>query len=301
MEYSAVVDVSRRVAATSKRSEKTALLADLLGTATPHEVPILVGLLVGEPRQGRIGVGWATLRDVRAIGHAQGKATRGAPVTITEVDDLFTTLAATVGAGSQRDRERLLAAMMARLTDNERIHLGQLIGGEVRQGALAGVVTDAIAKASKLPVADVRRAAMLLGDLGAAAARALSGESLAVGLSPLIAVQPMLAGTAVTVTDALALTGPASVEWKLDGARVQVHRLGGEVRVFTRGLNEIATRVPEVVEAALSIPHEHFVLDGEALGLDADGGPLKFQDTMSARAVAFSRFSSTCFTSGERH
>ena len=284
MEYSAVVDVSRRVAATSKRSEKTALLADLLGTATPHEVPILVGLLVGEPRQGRIGVGWATLRDVRAIGHAQGKATRGAPVTITEVDDLFTTLAATVGAGSQRDRERLLAAMMARLTDNERIHLGQLIGGEVRQGALAGVVTDAIAKASKLPVADVRRAAMLLGDLGAAAARALSGESLAVGLSPLIAVQPMLAGTAVTVTDALALTGPASVEWKLDGARVQVHRLGGEVRVFTRGLNEIATRVPEVVEAALSIPHEHFVLDGEALGLDADGGPLKFQDTMSARS-----------------
>lgn len=282
MKYLAVVDVSQRVAATSKRSEKTELLAGLLRAAAPQEVPILVGLLVGEPRQGRIGVGWATLRDVRAI--AQASEAKQPSVTVVEIDDLFTTLAGTAGTGSQRDRERLLADMMTRLTAAERDHLARLFGGEVRQGALAGVVTDAVAKASKLPIADVRRAAMLLGDLGTAAARALAGESLAVGLAPLIAVQPMLAGTAATVAEALLLTGPASVEWKLDGARVQVHRVGNDVRVFTRGLNEIGARVPEIVEAALTIPDGDFVLDGEALGLDADGGPLKFQDTMRAQS-----------------
>lgn len=282
MEYSAVVDVSLRVAATSKRSEKTTLLADLLRSATPAEVPTLVGLLVGEPRQGRIGVGWATLRDVRAIGSGNAAATSS--VSITEIDNLFAALAGKAGAGSQRDREQLLAAMMSRLTLDEQRHLAQLFGGEVRQGAVAGVVADAIAKAADAAAADVRRAAMLLGDLGSAASLALAGESLAVGLSPLIAVQPMLAGTATTVTDALALTGPASVEWKLDGARIQVHRRGSELRVFTRGLNEIAARVPEIVEAALTIRHDNFVLDGEALGLDDDGGPLKFQDTMSGRS-----------------
>ncbi|MEQ1873260.1 MAG: ATP-dependent DNA ligase [Ilumatobacteraceae bacterium] len=297
MQYSAVVAVSRRVAATSKRSEKTALLADLLRAATTAEVTMLVGLLVGEPRQGRIGVGWATLRDVKAI--ASGNAASTSSVTLTELDDLFTMLAGTAGAGSQRDREQLLAAMMTRLTADEQQHLAQLFGGEVRQGALAGVVTDAIAKAANAPATDVRRAAMLLGDLGAAASLALGGQSLAVGLSPLIAVQPMLAGTAPTVTDALALTGPASVEWKLDGARIQVHRRGSELRVFTRGLNEIGARVPEIVDAALTIPHEHFVLDGEALGLDADGGPLKFQDTMRAQSRLQPFFFDVLYLDGE--
>jgi DNA ligase-1 len=140
---------------------------------------------------------------------------------------------------------------------------------------------------------------MLLGDLGAAASLALAGKSLAVGLSPLIAVQPMLAGTAPTVTDALALTGPASVEWKLDGARIQVHRRGSELRVFTRGLHEIASRVPEIVEAALTIPYKNFVLDGEALGLDADGGPLKFQDTMRARSRLQPFFFDVLYLDGE--
>lgn len=297
MEYSAVVDVSRQVAATAKRSLKTALLADLLRAATLREVPILVGLLVGEPRQGRIGVGWATLRDVRAIG--QGAAATTSSVSLTEIDDMFTALAGTSGTGSQRDREQLLSSMMARLVADEQEHLAKLFGGEVRQGALAGVVTYAVAKASNTPTADVRRAAMLLGDLGAAASLALAGESLAVGLSPLIAVQPMLAGTAPTVAEALALTGPASVEWKLDGARIQVHRRGDELRVFTRGLNEISARVPEIVEAALTIPHEHFVLDGEALGLDADGGPLKFQDTMSGKSRLQPFFFDVLYLDGE--
>ncbi len=297
MNYAAVVDVSQRVAATSKRLEKTQLLAELLRAATPHEVPILVGLLVGEPRQGRIGVGWATLRDVRTIG--QGIAATTASVTVAEIDEMFSTLAGTAGAGSQRDRERLLAAVMARLTREEQTHLGKLFGGEVRQGALAGVVADAIAKAASVPAADLRRAAMLLGDLGAAASLALAGETLAVGLSPLIAVQPMLAGTAPTVKEALELTGPASVEWKLDGARIQVHRRGDELKVFTRGLNEIGARVPEIVEAALTIPHNHFVLDGEALGLDEDGGPLKFQDTMRAQSRLRPFFFDVLYLDGE--
>lgn len=278
MDYATVVAASQRVAATTKRSQKTEVFADLLRSAAPAEVAIVVGLLTGEPRQGRIGVGWATLRDVRALG--EGRLAPAPTVSVGEIDHLLQTLAATDGVGSQQAREQMLAAMMARLTADEQEHLARLFGGEVRQGALAGVVGDAVARAAGVPIADVRRAAMLLGDLAAAAALAMSGGSLAVGLTPLIAVQPMLASTAASVGAALAATGPASVEWKLDGARIQVHRQGDDVHVFTRGLNEIGGRVPEIVAAARALPHESFVFDGEALGLDADGGPLRFQDTM---------------------
>ncbi|MGB8858436.1 MAG: ATP-dependent DNA ligase [Ilumatobacteraceae bacterium] len=279
MQYAAVVDASLKVAATSKRSEKTALLAELLRQASPPEVPVIIGLLVGAPRQGRVGVGWARLRDARVPPASE------ASVTVTELDAAISALAATTGGGSQRDREQQLAHLMGRLTLQEQAHLVRLFAGEMRQGANEGVVADAVAKAAGVTGAALRRAAMLLGDLGAAAGRALNGESLAVGLSPLVGVQPMLAGTAPTVADALALTGPASVEWKLDGARVQVHRKGDDVRVFTRSLHEIGAHVPELVRTALSLPHDEFVLDGEALGLDADGAPLKFQDSMSAGSV----------------
>src|SRR3954447_21907591 len=144
-----------------------------------------------------------------------------------------------------------------------------MIIGEIREGASEGVVAEAVAKASGRPVADVRRAAMLLGDLGAAARQALTGLPIEdVGLTPLVGVQPMLAATAASIAEALAVTGPASVEWKLDGARIQVHRLGEAVRVFTRSLHEIGANVPEIVEAAMSLEPASFVLDGEALGLD---------------------------------
>ncbi|MBI4882831.1 MAG: ATP-dependent DNA ligase [Actinobacteria bacterium] len=282
MQYVEVVVASQRVTATSKRSEKSAILAEVLRRATPAEVPVVVGLLTGDPPQGRTGIGWSMVRDVRAVG--QGAHAAAPSVTVAEIDDLLSALAGTTGAGSQGDRQRMLVAMMTRLTEVEQAHLVRLFGGEMRQGALAGVVSDAVAKAADVPVVDLRRAAMLLGDLGLAAARALAGESLAVGLSPLVAVQPMLAASATTVTDALILTGPASVEWKLDGARIQVHRDGDVVRVFTRGLNEIGSRVPAIVEAARALRHRQFVLDGEALGLDPDGNPLKFQDTMRAHS-----------------
>lgn len=279
MQYALIVDVSRRVAATSKRSEKVAALADVLRRAPLAEVTTVVGLLVGAPRQGRLGVGWVTLRDAAVAPAA------GSDVTVAEVDAAFDALAAASGEGSQRARDEVLSAVLARLTAEEQQHLVRVISGELRQGANDGVVTDAVAKAAGVPVVALRRAVMLLGDLGAAARRALAGESLDVGLTPLVGVQPMLAGTAASVTAALELTGPASVEWKLDGARVQVHRRGDDVRVFTRSLRDVSANVPELVAVARSLPVDSFVLDGEALGLDVDGNPLAFQDTMSAGTV----------------
>lgn len=288
MQYALIVDLSQRVAQTPKRTEKVAAIAGVLHTTPPALVPAVVGMLVGEPRQGRVGVGWATLRDVRVPPvdpAARGGVDGDASVTVEEIDELFTRLSAVGGDGAQRERERLLAAVLARLTEAEQAHLVRLFGGEMRQGANDGVVADAVAKAAGLRGAEVRRAAMLLGDLGAAARLALAGESLDVGLTPGVGVQPMLAGTAASVTEALALTGPASIEYKLDGARVQVHRRGDDVRVLTRSLRDITDGVPEIVRAALSVPAAEFVIDGEALGLDADGAPLHFQDSMRGGAV----------------
>ena len=275
--YSTLVEVALRVAATSKRSEKVGHLVVLLSSVPASDAAVVVGLLVGEPRQGRIGVGWSTLRGVWAATAAAREAT----VTIGEIDAALSLLAGLSGDGSQRERERVLGGLAARLTVDEQRHLALVLGGEMRQGANEGVVADAVAKAAGVSGPELRRAAMLLGDLGAAAIRALGGDSLAVGLTPGVGVQPMLASTATSVAGALAEVGPASVECKLDGARIQVHRLGDDVRVYTRSLREIAAGVPEIVRAVLAIPSRDFVLDGEALGLDEDGNPLKFQDSMS--------------------
>jgi DNA ligase-1 len=290
MRLAEVVRVADDVARTSKRTDKVAVLATLLSAAEPAEAPVIVGLLLGSPRQGRVGVGWATLAAV--TGNPESSQTELAAgaggnllessLTIRDVDEMFTDLALAGGEGSQALRHDLVAAVFARASAAEQWFLRRVFGGEMRQGANAGVVTDAVAKASGRPLDEVRRAAMLLGDLGHAAALALSHQDIAsIGLSPLIGVQPMLASTAANVAAALETTGAASVEYKLDGARVQVHRRGDEVRVFTRTLNEISARVPEVVAAAMAIHDAEFVLDGEALGLDLDGNPLAFQDSMS--------------------
>ena len=285
MKLERLVAAARRVAATSKRSEKVAELAVVLAElAGPDrgdgEIETVIGLLLGSPRQGRLGIGWSALSglaDVRA------RPAEVATLDVADVDRALSRLATLQGAGSQRERATHIAELFSAATEHEQHFLHRVFAGEMRQGANDGVVTDAVAKASGVPLVTVRRAAMLLGDLGAAARRALSGENLeGIGLTPLVGVQPMLASTAATVTDALGETGPASVEWKLDGARIQVHRSEGAVRVFTRTLHEISARVPEIVRATLELPATEFVLDGEALGLDADGNPLKFQDTMSA-------------------
>jgi DNA ligase-1 len=265
---------AERVAATSKRTEKVAAVAELLRHTPPYQAPIAVGLLLAQPRQGRLGVGWASL------GGAPPEPARESSLTIHDVDLLLTRLAEAGGEGSQRQRAELLHDLLTRATESEQRFLRSALLGEMRIGANDGVVADGVAKAAGRPLAEVRRAAMLLGDLGEAARLALQGGDLAtIGLRPSIGVQPMLASTAASVADALKGTGPASVEWKLDGARVQVHRTGDEVRIFSRSLRRI--EVPEIVAAVADLPGGDLVLDGEALGLDPDGAPLKFQDSMS--------------------
>ncbi len=267
------------VAASSKRNAKRDAIAGLLARVEPADVEATVGMLVGELRQGRIGIGWAALGDLR-VDHADVPT-----LTVADVDAAVDALAATTGPGSRARRAGLLGDLLARATAVEADLLGRLFVGEIRTGALAGVVTDAVAVASGLPQALVRRATMLAGDLGRVARLALvEGEDAvrAVGLEPLRPVQPMLAATAGSVAEAVADLGTASVEWKLDGARIQVHRSGGSVGVWTRNLNDVTDRLPEVVDLARSLPATSFVLDGEVLGaVGSDGEPLAFQDTMS--------------------
>jgi DNA ligase-1 len=284
MLYGDLVAASQKIAATAKRSEKVATLADLLRATPPDEVVPAIGLLVGEPRQGRLGVGWATMSNLNA------EPARESSLTIHEVDDSLTRVAAIGGSGSQGERMRLMRALWSAATEPEQNHLFRVLTGEMRQGANEGVVADAVAKAAGQPIAAVRRAAMLLGSLAGAAHLALTGQSLDVGLTPLTAVQPMLAGTSTSVTDALNEIGLASVEWKLDGIRVQAHKQGDEVRLFSRGLNDITAGLPGVVDLVRRVPARSAVLDGEALGIDEDGQPLIFQETMSGLATTGAYF-----------
>jgi DNA ligase-1 len=273
-----LADASRAVASTSKRNEKVGLLAGVLRRLSPDEIVPAVGVLVGEPRQGRIGVGWRTIVAVDVAPAASPS------LEVLELDRALDVLAAAAGAGSVATRQRVLADLLGRATDAEQELVRRLLTGELRQGALAGLMADAVAKASGLPLASVRRAAMLGGDLGRAARAALTGGEAAlheIGLTVLHPVQPMLAAPSATVAEAIAATGPASVEWKLDGARIQVHRAGDDVRIFTRNLNDITSRLPSVAAAVRSLPGSDLVLDGEAIGLDEDGAPHRFQDTMS--------------------
>jgi DNA ligase 1 len=274
-----VVAVSEEVAATAARGAKTAALAGLLSRLVPNEVEAVVGFLAGEPRQGRIGIGWATLQA------ADSGATATQPsLTVADLDTAITAIGATTGQGSAGARAQLLGDLFSRATAAEVGFIRRLLTGELRQGALEGVMLEAVARAAAVPAAAVRRACMLNGDLGQTAALAL-GEGVdglsAVGLQVLRPFQPMLASTADGVTDALADLGLASVEWKLDGVRIQVHRAGDEVAVFTRNLNDITTRVPEVVDVARRLPATDVVLDGEALTLTDEARPRPFQQTMS--------------------
>ncbi len=275
-----LVATSAAVAATRARTAKVSALGDLLRRLGPAEVAPTVGFLTGVPRQGRIGVGWRTASKVDVPLAADPT------IEVLELDAILTDLAGTSGAGSVAAREQLLGDLFARATPPEAEFVRNLLTGGLRQGALAGVMTDAVAKAAGVPLALVRRAAMLSGDLGLAATLALSqgaGALEAVRLAVLQPIQPMLAASAGDVGEALELTGAASVEWKLDGARVQVHRAGDEVRIYTRNLNEISDRLPGLVALARTAAASAFVLDGEVLWWDEDAGkPRAFQDTMSA-------------------
>lgn len=270
---------SANVAQTSARNAKIGLIAQTLRAVDPGELEPAVSYLSGELRQRRTGVGWAALRELPPPAGA-------ASLRITEVDAAFEQLASLAGAGSAARRRDLVDDLFARATAPEQRFLTALIGGEVRQGALTSLVADAVARAFDLGNAAVRRALMLRGDLGAvarvAATEGAAGVA-AVGLRLGRPVHPMLAKTATSVTDALEALGTAAVEWKLDGIRIQVHKQGHDVRVFTRTLDDITSRLPEVVAAAHELGSEAVLLDGEALSLDAAGRPRPFQET-AARA-----------------
>lgn len=278
MKLADVVATAETVTSTSSRLAKIDALATLLSTADAEELPVLVGLLLASPRQGRLGVGWRGLSALD-VTHAGDPA-----LSIADVDESLDALVASSGTGSAAARTRLLTALASRATATEWDFLSRAMLGELRTGALSGVLLDAVAKASDRPAAVVRRAAMLSGDLGETAVVALTGteeELDAIGLAVGRAVLPMLAGTAATPTAALEITGEASVEYKLDGARIQVHRRGDDVSVYTRSLADVTHRVPELVEIVRGLPADDLILDGETLSLDEDGGPRPFQETMS--------------------
>jgi len=277
-----VATASADVGSVSSRLVKIGRIAALLEQAATEADPtldaIIVAWLSGELPQRQIGVGWAALRSLP-------EAATTASLTVRGVDAAFTEIGAVAGKGSQARRAELINAVFAAATDVEQTFLRRLLGGELRQGALIGVMADAVAKAAKLPAADVRRAAMLGGHLPTVAAAALTGGAAALGEFTLVVgrpVGPMLAQTATGVVDAIEkLGGTAIFEAKLDGARVQIHRAGDAVSVYTRSLDDITARLPEVVEAALDLPATEFIADAEAIALRPDGRPHRFQVTAS--------------------
>ncbi len=273
-----IVDVNQRVASTRSRKAKVSALAELLDGTAPRVLAIVVPWLAGELRQGRIGVGYATLSELRGTPPATRPAIR-----VIELDDALTSIRDMAGRGSKARRLEALRALFARLTEVEQGFVAMLLAGELRQGALAKVMAEAVAAAAKVPAEAVRRAVMLTGDLVAPALAAFEGGEAALGafrLQLFRPVQPMLAQTADGIEDAMTRLGAVHLEAKLDGARVQVHREGDRVEVFSRQLRPVTSAVPEVVEAALALPVESIVLDGEVLALDAGGRPHPFQTTM---------------------
>ncbi|MBB6092623.1 DNA ligase-1 [Povalibacter uvarum] len=278
MLFSDLVASSNRVAGTRSRLAKLRELAQCLRALAPEEIEIGVLWLSGEIRQGKIGLGYAAIRQ------AQPAPAQEASLTLLDVDQAIEQIMTTRGAGSATRRKNQLDSLLSRATAEEQSFLSRLVVGELRQGALAGLMVDAIAEASSLPVADVRRAAMYSQQVGTLARAALVEGSAGLAkfrIQVLSPIAPMLAQTAPDVETALEqLGGQAMFEWKVDGARVQVHKSDDTIRVFTRSLNDVTDAVPEVVEAIRGIAAREIVLDGETVALDSNGRPLPFQITM---------------------
>jgi DNA ligase-1 len=272
-----LVQTSLAVAASAGRRDKVAHLAALLKRATPDQLPIAIAFLAGTVRQAKLGAGWATVRAARG-------APAGSPsVTVAEVDAILERVARTAGKGSAASRAAQLKALFRRATEQEQDFLFRLLIGELRQGALEGIVTEAVARAAGIDADAVRRAAMLAGDLGPVAQAALTEGRAGLArfrVQLFRPIQPMLAQTASGVGDALGRLHEAAFEWKLDGARIQVHVRGEKIRVFSRLLNDVTAAVPEVVELVQRLPLREAILDGEVIALQADGRPHPFQATM---------------------
>ena len=275
-----VAATSVEVGGTSSRLTKVAHIAELLrrAAAEPDGVAVSVSWLSGELRQRQIGVGWASLR-------SRPPPASDPVLSVIGVDATFSEIGAVSGKGAQARRAELVAGLFAAATETEQAFLLRLLGGELRQGALAGIMADAVAKEAGIPAPAVQRAAMLGGDLPAVAAAGLSGGAVALDAFTLRVgrpVGPMLAQTATGVADALERHGGTTIfEAKLDGARVQIHRAGDEVTVYTRSLDDVTARLPEVVEATLALPVTDLIADGEAIALRPDNRPHRFQVTAS--------------------
>ena len=299
-----IVRTSAAVASTPGRKAKIETIADLLGRVPPGEVPVAVAFLSGDLTQRQIGVGYAALVDLIRSGpggpaeHADDPAGPAAPqpvLSLAETDETFEAIGALAGPGSQAQRRQLLAGLLRRATAAEREFLVRLLAGDLGQGALEGIMTEAVAAAAGVAAGQVRRAHQLGGSLPEVARAALSarpadaGQAAAALASFTLLVgrpiHPMLASAAPSLEAALDRISPAAVEWKIDGIRIQVHRADDDVRVFTRTLEDITARVPELVAAALTLRVSSAVLDGEAVALQPDGRPRPFQET-SARTAS---------------
>ncbi len=290
MLLNALVTTSNEVAATSGRLAKITLLADLLRQASADEIELAIAYLSGTIRQSKVGVGWATVQ--KAKSHA-GSSAR---LQLRDVDDTLEKISRTTGKGSAGEKQRLLGDLFSKATAEEQDFLFRLLTGELRQGALEGIMVEALASARELPASEVRRAVMLAGGLGAVAKAEISSFKIEL-FRP---IKPMLAKTATDVEDALAELGegPASFEYKLDGIRIQVHKRGDEVRIYSRTLNDITDELRSVVEISKSIAVKEVILDGEAIVLTADGRPLRFQETMKGLGGAVPFFFDILYVDG---
>jgi ATP-dependent DNA ligase I len=300
---SELVRTSEAVAATSGRRAKIEEISAALRQAEPGELAVVVAFLSGELRQRQIGVGYAalgTLMGLPTVGDGAAEATQEktngaatAPLTVPETDAAFEEIGKARGAGTQAERKRLLAELFGRATQGEREFLARLLAGELHQGALEGVMVEAIARAAEVPAAEVRRALLITGSLRIVAETALAGGAPGTGSAGAVRalrslglrvgrpLRPMLASSASSVSAAFERVSPAAVEWKIDGIRIQVHRSGSDVAVFTRTLDDITARVPEITEAVAGLPVSDAVLDGETVALGPDGRPRPFQVTAS--------------------
>jgi DNA ligase-1 len=280
MKLAELVDTSRRVAEVSGRLEKIGLIASLLAQAPADEIEIAVAYLSGAIRQQRIGVGWAALQAAMPASPAESPS-----IELADVDRAFDEIArVAAGKGSSGERQRLLRDLLSRATSAEQDFLFRLVTGELRQGAVEGLMLEAVAKAAGVPAEGVRRARMMAGDLPTVAKAALSGDPALLGAFAtqlFRPVHPMLAGSAEDASEAIEELGEAALEYKLDGARIQIHKSGDQVAVYSRRLNDVTAAVPEVVELVRALPARELILDGEVIALRENGTPHTFQTTMS--------------------
>jgi DNA ligase-1 len=285
---SALVSTSNQVAASSGRLAKITLLADLLKQASPDEIELAIAYLSGTIRQSKIGVGWATLQK------AKTHVGTSARLQVRDVDAALDKIADTTGKGSAGERQRLLSELFSQATAEEQDFLFRLLTGELRQGALEGIMVEALAKARELPASEVRRAMMLAGNLGAVA----KGDLKSFAIELFRPIKPMLSKTAADVDEALAELGPASFEYKLDGIRIQVHKRADEVRIYSRTLNDITAELRSVVDISKKLDMKEVILDGEAVVLSADNRPVRFQETMKGLSSAVPFFFDILYVDG---